>query len=576
MVTLIQELVKRGKLDKKKAVALEYEIKNSGRKEEEVILEQNIVSEKDLFSLKSEILKMPLKEPILEDLSVDILKLIPEDSARFYKIVPLSKKEKYLEIGAVYPEDLKVQQALKFLTRRQKISCKVFLITPTSLREVFKKYRTLRREVRIALEELETELETEEKTSVAPSSDELSRLVEEAPISKVVAVFLRHAVEGGASDIHVEPGRENLRVRFRLDGVLHSSIFLPLRVHLAVLARIKILSRLKIDETRIPQDGRFSAKIGEGLIDFRVSTFPTNFGEKACIRVLNPEAGVKTFKEIGLQDYTSEVIREAISKPFGMILATGPTGCGKSTTLYSILRILNQEGVNITTLEDPIEYYLEGINQSQIRPDIGYSFASGLRSILRQDPDIIMVGEIRDAETASLATHAALTGHIVLSTLHTNNALGVIPRLTDLEIESYLIPPSLSLALAQRLVRRLCPHCKRKIKAKEKIEKLILGEIEKLPNEAKKKINVKSPIYIYEPVGCKKCRDKGYIGRIAVVEVLKMTDELADMALKKVGEGEIAKEAHRQGMITIRQDGILKVLEGLTSIEEIVRVAEDV
>jgi len=574
MTSLIKELVKLGKINDKKAVALEYEVKNSGQKEEEVILNQKIVPERDLFELKSKTLKLPLKDPNLESISVDLLKLIPEDSARFYKIVPLGKKEKVLMIGAVYPEDLKVREALQFLARKHKISCEVYLITPSALKEVFKKYRSLRKEIKRALEELETEMK-EEGIKAAPAKGEMERLVEEAPISKVVAVILRHAVEGNASDIHIEPGRENLRVRFRLDGVLHSSIFLPLRVHLAVVARVKILSQLKIDETRVPQDGRFSAKISEDLIDFRVSTFPTNFGEKVCIRVLNPETGMKTFKDIGLNEQNTGIIDEAISKPFGMILATGPTGCGKSTTLYAILRVLNKEGVNIITLEDPIEYYLDGVNQSQIRPDIGYTFASGLRSVLRQDPDIIMVGEIRDSETAALATHAALTGHIVLSTLHTNNALGVIPRLVDLGIENYLISPSLSVALAQRLVRRLCPHCKKKKKATSKIENLILDEIEKMPPEFKKKANIKKPIYIYEPVGCKKCKDKGYSGRVAVVETLKMTEQLAEITLQRSSEGDIAKEAERQGMVTMRQDGVLKVLAGLTSIEEILRVAEE-
>ncbi len=575
MPTLIQQLAKKGILGNEKATSLEYEIKTSGQKEEEVILKKKIVPEKVLFNLKSESLKIPLKEPSLDEISVSLLKLIPEDSARFYKMLPLAKKDKVLEVGMIYPEDLKSREALKFLARRQKISYKIFLITPSFHREVLKKYRTLRREVGRALEELEVELKPEE-VKVGVAEAELKRLVEEAPIAKIVAVLMRHAVDGGASDVHIEPTRENLRVRFRLDGVLHSSIFLPLRVHPAVIARVKILARLKLDESRVPQDGRFSTQVGDSIIDFRVSTFPTSVGEKAAIRVLDPEKGMKTFEELGLQERNLEAINEAVVKPYGLILATGPTGCGKTTTLYAVLRILNKEEVNIITLEDPIEYYIGGVNQSQVRPEIGYNFAAGLRTVVRQDPDIIMVGEVRDPETASLATHAALTGHIVLSTIHTNNAIGVIPRLVDLGIQAYLIPPTLSLAIAQRLVRKLCVHCKKKVEAKGETQKLILKEIEALPENVKKKFKIKPPFFIFKPEGCKKCRGKGYVGRIAVVEVLKMTDELGEVILKEPSEVRIAEEADRQGMIKMRQDGILKVLAGVTSIEEVLRVAAEV
>jgi len=575
-MTLIQSLVKKGILDKKNAASFEYEIKNSGQKEEEFILSKKIVDEKFLFELKSKNLKIPLKEPSLEDITLDLLKLIPEDAAGLYSMVILAKKDKVLEIGMVYPEDLRAQEAAKFLARRQKASYKIFLITITSFREVLKKYKNLRKEVTRALEDLEQELESE-KTTLKVDEEELMRLVEEAPISKVVAVIVRHAVEGGASDVHIEPGRENSRVRFRLDGVLHSSLFLPSRIHPAVVARIKILSKLKLDETRIPQDGRFSAQIGEDNIDFRISTFPTNFGEKIVIRVLNPKTGMRTLEQIGFIPENCEKISKAINKPYGMILATGPTGCGKTTTLYAILRILNDEGINIVTLEDPIEYFLPGINQSQTKPEIGYDFASGLRSIVRQDPDVIMVGEIRDKETASLATHAALTGHIVLSTLHTNNASGVVPRFIDLGIESYLIPSSLSLAIAQRLVRRLCPECKEAVKPESEAKRMILKEIEKLPEYMKKKIKINPNSFtIFKPKGCKRCGGKGYSGRIAIAEVLEMSEQLAELTLRRGSEAEVAEEAKRQGMITMRQDGILKVLSGETSIEEVIREAAEI
>jgi len=574
-MTILQQLVKKGILEKEKAASLEFEIKSSGKKDEEVILEKGIVSESFLFGLKSENLKIPLKEVVASEIPLKILELIPEESARYYKIVPLAKRDNLLEVGMVSPEDLKAQEALKFLARQGKFSYQVFLITLTSFNNLLKQYRTLKREVSRALEELETELR-EEKTGVRPmKAAEFERLAEEAPIIKVVAVILRHAVEGGASDVHIEPTKEKSRIRFRVDGILYSSIFLPLSVHPAVVARIKILSNLKIDETRIPQDGRFSTRLDGKDIDFRVSTFPTSLGEKVAIRVLDPTEGLKSFEELGLERRNFEVVKAATKKPYGLILATGPTGSGKTTTLYTILNLLNKEGVNIVTLEDPIEYFIGGVNQSQIRPEIGYNFSQGLRQIVRQDPDIIMVGEIRDEETAALAINAALTGHIVLSTLHTNNAAGVIPRLIDMEVKPFLIPPALSIAIAQRLVAKLCPYCKKEVKPKKEIKDLILREVESLPQIIKNKVKISSPLMIYEAQGCKKCNFRGFAGRIGVFEVLSMTDELSRIILKTPEEQKIIQEASRQGMITMKQDGILKVLDGITTIEEVLRVAEE-
>lgn len=577
-MTLIQQLVKQGLLDKERATALEFEIKEKNLKEEEVILEKRICNEDFLFNLKSENLKVPLKKVEAEEVPLEVLESIPEETAKYYRMIPLSKKGNFLEIGMVYPEDLEAQEALKFLARQGRFNYQVFLITISNFNQLLKQYRTLKRELGMALEELKTELRVER---VPKTSAEFERLVEEAPITKIVGVLLRQAVEGGASDIHIEPLREKLRVRFRLLGALHSSIFLPIRIHPAVVSRIKILANLKIDETRIPQDGRFSTKIDDRDIDFRVSTFPTALGEKVAIRVLDPTTGLKRLEELGLEKRNFEVVKRAIEKPFGMILATGPTGSGKTTTLYAILQILNKEEVNIVTLEDPVEYFIEGVNQSQIKPEIGYSFNTGLRQILRQDPDIIMVGEIRDEETASLAIHAALTGHILLSTLHTNDALGVIPRLIDLGIRPYLIPPTLSCAIAQRLVRRLCDNCKKEIKAKKETTDLILKEMENLPPQIKEEIKIPGyppkmgHLKIYQPVGCKYCNNSGFSGRIGIFEVLEMTNTLADLILKTPSLGLLQEEAKRQGMVTMFQDGIIKVLKGATTIEEVLRVAEE-
>jgi len=573
-MSLVRQLVKKGILGSEKATSLEFEIKESGKKEEEVILEKGITTEEVLFNLKSENLKIPLKEVAAEDIPLETLELIPEETAKYYQMIPLAHKDNLLEVGMVYPEDLKAQEALKFLVRQQNLSFQVFLITPTTFNNLLKQYRTLKREVGRALEELETELKTE-KVRIPRTAAEFERLAEEAPVTKIVAVILRHAVEGKASDIHIEPTREKLRVRFRLLGFLHSSIFLPLRIHPAIVARIKILSNLKIDETRFPQDGRFSTKVDEKDIDFRVATFPTTLGEKVAIRVLDPQVGMKKFGQLGLEGRNYKIAEKATKKPYGFILACGPTGCGKTTTLHAMLNLMNKEESNIVTLEDPVEYFIEGVNQSQVRPEIGYDFPIGLRHVVRQDPDIIMVGEIRDEETAALAIHAALTGHLVLSTLHTSDALGVIPRLIDLGVKNYLIPSTLTCVIAQRLVRRLCDDCKKKIKPKKEIKDLILKEIEKLPSQVKETIKIPKPLTIWTPVGCKECNNEGFSGRVGLFEVMEMTDNLADIILGVPTVEKLAEEAKRQGMVTLKQDGIIKVLEGITTIEEVLRTTTE-
>lgn len=573
---LIDKLVEKGLLTKDKAASLRAEIEQSGKKEEEAILESAAIPETTLFEAKSEFFKIPLKQVDPEKISPDMLEVIPEETARYYQMIPLAKSAKTLEIGMVYPEDLKAQEALKFIFRRQKQNYKVFLISSSTFKSVLKKYRNQEKQVGMALEELETELQEETVKKRASTVAEFERMAEEAPITKIVAVVLRNAVEGLASDIHIEPTKNKLRVRFRLLGVLHPSLFLPLKIHPAVIARIKILSNLKIDETRVPQDGRFSISVEGKSIDFRVSTFPTTLGEKVAIRVLDPSVGLGTFEDLGFEGRNLDLLKQGIAKPYGLILSTGPTGSGKSTTLYAILQLLDTEGRNIVTLEDPVEYFIEGVNQSQVRPEIGYDFAIGLRHILRQDPNVIMVGEIRDEETASLAINAALTGHIVLSTLHTNNAAGVIPRMIDMKIKPYLISPALQLAIAQRLVMRLCDNCKQAIEPRPEIREMIMRELETLPPNIKKTVKMPTKtMTIYAPKGCEKCNQRGFAGRIGLFEILSMTNELANVILREPSESNILKEAKAQGMITMKQDGILKVLKGVTTIEEVLRVAEE-
>jgi type IV pilus assembly protein PilB len=526
---------------------------------------------------KAEALKVPFMDLTGKEISVEVLKEIPEEAATFYKFVPLARRENILEVGMINPDDLKAKEALRFITRRSGLETKLFIISPIDFRNVLKQYRTLRGEVKKALEELKKELEAEERISPLKGKVEeiAEQIVAEAPITKIVAVILRHATEGRASDVHIEPVEDKVKVRFRVDGILYTSILLPKEIHSAIISRIKILSNLKIDETRVPQDGRFHTVIAGRKIDFRVSTLPTVGGEKAALRVLDPTIGSKTFSDLGLQDYNLELLEKAVKDPFGMILITGPTGSGKTTTLYAILNVLNQEGVNIISLEDPVEYYIEGINQSQIKPEIDYTFATGLRHILRQDPDIIMVGEVRDKETAGLAIHAALTGHLFLSTLHTNNALGVIPRLIDMGIEPFLLPPSLNLAVAQRLIRRLCPRCKKEIAASDRVSQIIEEELTKLSSVQKETLLWKKPFKVYRAEGCKFCGGKGTKGRIALFEILTMTPQLETVINEGISETKIKEEAKRQGMITMKQDGIAKALQGLISFEEMLRGVEE-
>ncbi len=524
---------------------------------------------------KSERLKIPYIDLTGKEIPVEVLKEIPEEAAAFYGFVPISRQDNVLEIGMVNPENLKARDALRFIVRSSGLESKIYLISQFGLESVLKQYRSFRGEVKKALKELEKELEVREKLKPAEKKRETAAITAEAPITKIVAVILRHAIENRASDIHIEPTREKTKVRFRIDGILQVSLFLPPEVHASVVSRVKILSDLKIDETRVPQDGRFSTMISSRKIDFRVSTFPTEGGEKIVLRVLDPADSMTDFAKLGVEEYNLKILEKAIRQPFGMILISGPTGSGKTTTLYAILSKLNDEKINIVSLEDPVEYYVEGVAQSQIRPEINYTFASGLRHILRQDPDVIMVGEIRDEETAGLAVHAALTGHILLSTIHTNNAVGVIPRLVDMKISSFLLPSSLNLAAAQRLLRRLCPKCKKEVAAPKEVSDEIEQELNNLSPEHKKLFPFRPPFKIYRPVGCKECGNKGTKGRVALFEMLQMTPELEKIINESLTEGKIIEEAKRQGMITMKQDGINKVLKGIVSFEEMVRVVEE-
>jgi len=572
--TLIDELVRLKIISKADAESFQENALKENKDFGQVLIEKNIISDQDLLKIKSKLYRLPAMELAKIELDKEALKEISEDVVNFYKITPFSKEGNILKVGIVNPEANDALEALKFIAEDKGLVLEKHVIGYKDFQTIIKNYRTLTGEVGKALESLSEELKKKEEKDTFESIEEITL---EAPITKIVAVIIKHAVESRASDIHIEPFEDRIRIRFRIDGVLNTALTLPKKLHSAIVTRIKVLSSLKIDETRLAQDGRFSTNLNERKIDFRVSTFPTKNGEKIVMRILDPLIGKIELSDFGLEGRSLEILEKAMTKPFGSILMTGPTGSGKSTTLAGIIKRLNSEGVNIVTLEDPIEYFIDGVNQSQVHEEIGYTFASGLRHILRQDPDIIMVGEIRDRETAGLATQAALTGHVVLSTLHTNDSLGVVPRLIDMGVEKYLIPSTLNLAAAQRLLRRLCPDCKMKVKANTGEEKIINTALLGMPSTYQKEYLSKSGYTIYKPNDknpCRQCGGKAYKGRIGIFEMMEMTEEFEKIILGTLSDAAMREEAKRQETITMFQDGILKVLKGIISLEELLEVAQ--
>ncbi len=527
----------------------------------------------DIIAARGEFLSMPVRSLADATVPFEALEYIPEESAAHYRFAPIGLKEGVLEVGIVDPDNMEARDALNFLAAKNNVPYKVFLISIDDFAKVLEMYKGLTGEVSRALTELETELSVDPADTIKKedlpqqgATKEETVIIEDAPVVKIVATIVRYAVEGEASDVHIEHMRDKIRVRFRVDGVLNTSLVLPPQVHSAVVARIKVLSNMRLDEKRKPQDGRFSARIDGRRIDFRVSTFPSYYGEKVEMRILDQAKGVRSLDEIGLSKRNIELLREAINKPYGMILLTGPTGSGKSTTLYSILNEVDREIYNVLSLEDPVEYSIEGVSQSQVRPEIGYDFSSGLRTTLRQDPDIIMVGEIRDKETAQLAVQAALTGHLVFSTLHTNNAAGVIPRLIDMGVDPYLIAPTLILAVAQRLVGMLVPGGGEAVPVEGSIKAVIDRQFQDLPAEFKKDIPFSDTVYKIKPTpDC----PKGTRGRMAVFEMFMMDKDIEQAILKSPTETEVSKIVRSKGMLTLKEDAIIKAFQRTIPFEEV-------
>jgi len=542
---------------------------------EKVLIINKIIDEEDLAKSKADFLDIGYIDLREEYISAEVLNNIPEEAASHYQFVPFFSDDEKIKIALFNPEDARAMEALRFFTWQKGKKIETYLCSESSFRNAFKQYHIINLEVKKALEDIQSVIKKHE--GGAGLDKNLEILSEEAPVSKIVDMILRSAVDARASDIHIEPVEGKLRVRNRVDGMLQTSSEFPESLHLSIVARIKILSNLKIDEQRKPQDGRFQVNLNGKLVDFRVSTLPTSRGEKIALRILDKDQGIQNLEKMGMGVHYRQLLLENIRKPFGAILVSGPTGSGKSTTIYALLSVLNQDGTNIITLEDPIEYYMNGINQSQIKPEIGYTFASGLRSILRQDPDVISVGEIRDKETAELVIHAALTGHLVLSTIHTNSAIGVIPRLIDMGVEPFLVASSLNVAVAQRLVKKICVHCREEYTPSAEVEKKIIREINQISALRRKELGdfiEKRPIKLYRGIGCKHCQNKGTKGRIGLYEVLEVTRDLAKIITDGALEDAIIKESNRQGMITIRQSGIIKAMRGDVMVEEVLEVSK--
>ncbi len=540
---------------------------------EQTLVEQKILDEEKLARIKADFFGLPFVDLRNQSLPKEAMQVISKETIENYQFLPFSKQANILKVALTDPTDLRALEALEFLAQKNRYRVELYLTSRTSFLEAMRKSLSITTEVGEALATIK---QTEEKKPVTKAEPlpAVRKITTEAPIAKIVDMVIKYAITGRASDIHIEPQESDLRIRYRIDGVLHSSLIIPKVVHPAIISRIKILSNLKIDEQRLPQDGRFHMDIENHSIDFRVSTLPTVNGEKIVLRILDKSGGVPKLEDLGLSGMKLERLTENISKAHGMLLVTGPTGSGKSTTLYAVLNILNKIGVNIVTLEDPVEYYINGVNQSQINPDIGLTFASGLRSILRQDPNIIMVGEIRDKETAELAVHSALTGHLVFSTLHTNDAIGAVPRLIDMGIEPFLLTASLNVVMAQRLVRKICHDCKQEIEVPEEVKKIFVEELQNIPKEESQGIDLQNA-KIYAGKGCKLCGDTGFRGRIAIFEVMPQSDEIKNLVLEQKSVAHLREQARKEGMINMKQDGLIKVLKGVTTIEEVIRVTKE-
>jgi type IV pilus assembly protein PilB len=561
--TLADVLLKHQAITEQSYNLIKSEHLNTGARQEEIIAKRNLADPRALVQAKAELNQTPFVDVRTVSSNPQALTFIPQSVAQRFKAFPYGyvAEEKQLSVAMVDPLDI---SALDFL--RQKSGCRVvaaYGYEEDLLGIINEKYaQTLSTEVTAAIEE------TQKTKSNVLDAESIKDVIREAPIAKIVSTLLGFAMKSQASDIHIEPLEDKTRVRYRIDGILHEKLVLPKSVHDAVVSRIKILSRMKIDEKRVPQDGRFSFRNESQEVDLRVSSLPTVNGEKIVMRLLKKGGTIPTLSELGLRGRGLKNLEEFAHRANGIVLVTGPTGSGKTTTLYSTIHLISNVKVNIMTLEDPVEYEMEGISQVQTNPQAGLTFASGLRSFLRQDPDIIMVGEIRDTETAELSVHASLTGHLVFSTLHTNSASGAIPRLIDMEIEPFLLASAINCIVGQRVVRKICEHCKEPYVPEPSVVETIQKELGPLFAQYQRK-----QVQIYRGRKCPQCNDTGYTGRVGIFEVMPMTEQIGKLTISRAPASDIQNEALKSGMLTMTMDGYLKVLDGITTVEEVLRVS---
>lgn len=568
-------MVDAGMINKDQFEKAETEAKKNGKVIEDVLISQHLITKEQLIKLEAYILGIPFVDLRKEVISPEVLHIIPEPIARKNNIIAFRKEGRNLEVAMLDPEDLRT---IEFIKKKADLKILPRLTTDDGIKAALRQYqKTLEAEFGDIIKEEARDIKSVREGVPEGEPEDLRKVAEELPVIRIVDTLMRHAVLQRASDIHVEPTEKEVIVRYRIDGILHDTMVLPKTISLGIVARIKVLSNLKLDEHRLPQDGRFKVETDEYRYSIRVSILPIFDGEKIVMRLLPETSKVYSLEALGLRGEAMEHVQHILKKPVGMILITGPTGSGKTTTLYAMMEILNSPEVNISTVEDPIEYRMLRINQTQVNPKIGLSFANGLRSLVRQDPDIIMVGEIRDNETASLAINAALTGHLVLSTLHTINAAGAIPRLIDMKAEPFLISSTLNIILAQRLVRKICPQKEKYFLSQAELKNFSnYCDLDKILEILKREkiVSAKSSfknIPFYRPKISKESPE-GYKGRIGIFEVLPVTETIKEMIVKKATSDEIQAQAQKEGMITMVEDGFIKAAQGLTSIEEILRV----
>lgn len=562
--TIADILLRLGKINAQQAQDIKTKQIQTGQDQIALFGAVKYANEKDVYKAHAELLNVDFIDLEQAPISPDALNVLPREVAEKFKVFPVSidKANNTLNLAMSNPIDL---NAIEFVETKTKLKVKPFAAVPKKLDEyLISKYSSsLAKEVSEALEDVTGE--TSKQTNIKIPGGQFIR---EERVAEVVNSILEFAVKSRASDVHIEPLEGLTRVRYRIDGILEEKLTIPRQLHMALVSRIKILSGMKIDERRVPQDGRFNFKTSTKEVDLRVSSLPTTWGEKIVIRLLEKEGGVPDLPELGLRGRALKNLEEAILRPHGIILICGPTGSGKTTTLYSIIQRINKPKINILTLEDPIEYRIQGVNQVQVNPAAGLTFASGLRSFLRQDPNVILVGEIRDKETADLAIQASLTGHLVFSTLHTNDASGALPRLLDMGAESYLLASSMTAIVSQRVVRKIHDDCKKQYQpSNEEIEEIkrVLGTYYP-PN--------KEPV-LFKGEGDEACNTSGYYGRIGIFEVMPVTDRVGSLILERAPSQKIEEVAVDQGMLTMKQDGYLKALEGITTLEEVIRVAQE-